>query len=275
MSNKKKLPVVKSPRHEMVVQGNDLIRSARFKLTALEQNIIYFCISKLKPEDKDFMSQTFTVTEFCEVCGISPDEGGNQGGHEYRRIKDAVKSVSDKSKWVDVQPGRSRLVRWIDMADVDEGSGTIKVTFSQSIKPYLVDLTERAKMEGEGYTQAHLLTFLALQSKYSKRLYEILKSYLYSAGTLEKIYRVQLLDYEIDELKRLLNAENYERYPDFRRKVLDVAEREINDLSDISITYTPFKTGKKVTMVQFSCRHKKAIDRLEAYRKAERLLEKR
>jgi plasmid replication initiation protein len=272
--NKKQLPSVSGPRIEMVVQGNDLIRRARFQLTALEQNIIYFCMSKIKPTDKDLMRQSFTIDEFCNTCGISPEDG-NQGGIQYKRIKAAVKALSDKSKWVDIQPGKSRLVRWIDMAEVDEGSGKITVTLSQSIKPYLIDLAERARMEGEGYTQAHLLTFLALHSKYSKRLYEILKSYLYSAGTLEKIYRVQILDYELEEFKTLLNVENYNRYPDLRRYVLEVAEREINEISDISIIYTPLKTGRRITGIQFSCWHKKAIDRLEAYRKAERLLEKK
>lgn len=252
---------------EMVAQGNDLIRHARFQLTALEQNIIYFCISKIKPTDKEIMQQSFTVDEFCEACGISAEKG-NQGGKQYRRIKAAVKAVSDKSAWTESPDGSEELVRWFDTFKIKPKTGEMTVVMSQSIKPYLIGLIERAKAGGEGYTQAHLMTFLALQSKYGKRLYEILKSYLYASGTQEKIYKKQIIEYELDELKTLLNATTYTRYQDFRRFVLEVAEREINDITDISMSSHPIKNGRKITGIQFVYNHKDSIERMDAYNKA-------
>ena len=270
---KKQLPSVKDPREEIVAQGNDLIRHARFHLTALEQNIIYFCMSKVKPSDKDFMRQYFTVDEFCRVCGISTDDG-TPGGITYRRIKKAVKSVSDKSAWVEYPDGAEELVRWFDTFKIQPKTGEMSVVLSQSIKPYLIGLIERAREGGEGYTQANLITYLALHSKYGKRLYEILKSYLYTSGTMEKIYRVQIIEYEIEELKTLLNADSYGRYQDLRRFVLEVAERDINEVSDISISYTPVKTGRKITGVRFIYQHKQASERMTAFSKAEKRLDR-
>jgi plasmid replication initiation protein len=269
MPNPKKAlptPETKNQREEMVAQGNDLIRHARMQLTAMEQNIIYYCISKVKPTDTDFMRQTFTITEFCDVCGIEA------GGSEYRRIKAMVKSLSDKSKWVMFSNRRETLVRWFDTYDIDHETGTITAVLSQSIKPYILGLIERAKTGGEGYTQANLLTYLALQSKYGKRLYEILKSYLYTPGTLEKIYKQQIIEYGIDEFRSLLNAENYARYPDLRRKVIEVAEREINEVTDISIAHTIIRTGRKVTALQFVFQHKPSAERMTAYDMAKRRL---
>jgi len=264
---KQQLPAVIDQRAEVIAQGNDLIRHARFQLTALEQNIIYFAMSKVKPTDKDFMRLNFTVAEFCEVCGIKAEDG-HQGGREYRRIKNAVKSVADKSAWTTYSDGSEVLVRWFDTAKIQPSTGEMSIILSQSIKPYLIGLIERAKAGGEGYTQTLLLTHLALQSKHSKRLYEILKSYLYSSGSLEKLYRVTVLEYEMDELKKLMNAGTYGRYQDLRRKVLDVATREINALTDIAVSYAPVKTGRKTTGISFTFQHKKDTERLIAHQAA-------
>ena len=260
---KKQLPAVVDPRDEIVAQGNDLIRHSRFQLSALEQNVIYFAMSKVRPGDKDFMRLTFTVEEFCRVCGIKTN-GGNPSGQEYRRIKGAVKSVSDKSVWAEYPNGAEVLIRWFDTAQIQPDTGEMSIVLSQSIKPYLIGLIERARAGGEGYTQTLLLTHLALQSKYSKRLYEVLKSYLYSSGSMEKIYKETYLEYEIDELKDLLNACNYGRYPDLRRFVLEVAEREINEVADITVSYQPIKKGRKITSISFTFRHKENMDRITA-----------
>jgi len=274
---KKQLPIVNDPREELVAQGNDLIRHARFQLNALEQNVIYFCISKIRPADNDFMRLSFTVAEFCDVCGMKAGDG-NQGGHIYRRIKAAVKSVSDKSAWTEYPDGSEELVRWFDTFKIQPKTGEMSVVFSQSMKPYLVGLIERAKTGGEGYTQAYLLIYLALQSKYSKRLYEILKSYLYSSvnpktETIEKVYRLTVKEYELEELKQLLNAEKYVRYQDLRRKVLEVAEREVNAVTDITMSYTVIKSGRKITSISFAFQHKQALDRMCAHEFAKNVLD--
>jgi len=252
---------------EVVAQGNDLIRHARFQLTSLEQNIIYFCISKIKPDDKDFMRQTFTIKEFCEACGIEA------GGNEYRRIKAMVKSVSDKSTWVLYSNGVESLVRWFDTYEIDHTNSTITAVLSQSIKPYLLGLIERARTGGEGYTQALLATYLSIQSKYGKRLYEVLKSYLYDTG--ERMYKTQIVEYDLAELKSLLNAEKYTRYQDLRRFVLETAVREINEVTDIGVSYHPIKKGRAIASVQFIYQYKETKERMESFKTAVDRLKKR
>jgi len=256
-----------NPQNELVAQGNDLIRHVRFQMSALEQNVIYYCLSKIKPTDTELMQQTFTIDEFCKACGISTDVKA-PGGFTYQRIRAAVKSVRDKSAWVEYSDGTEVLISWFDTIAIKKGVGEITVVLSQSIKPYLIGLIERAKNGGEGYTQTHLLTYISLQSKYGKRLYEVLKSYLYVKDTQEKIYKQQIAQYSLDELKSLLNAENYHRYQDLRRKVIEVAVREINTMTDIYVTYTLAKTNRKITHIEFVYGHKKAQERLVSHKKA-------
>jgi len=60
----------------------------------------------------------------------------------------------------------------------------------------------------------------------------------------------------MNEAKRLMNAEGYERHQDFRREVLDVARREINAATDITVSCAPIKSGRKITGIRFTFRHK-------------------
>jgi plasmid replication initiation protein len=239
-------------RHQFVAQHNDFIRHPRNQLSPQELDIVYYLISKIKPSAANLMKISFTVQEFCKVTGIDPENGKN-----YRNVKNALKAVADKSALVDTSRGSKMLVRWIDTFEIWEKTGDMTATFSQSVAPYLLDLKEL-------YTQAQLVNFLALKSKYSKRLYELLKSYLSA-----KNYRPVSKDFEITELKCILGAENYRRFKDFRVRVLEMSEKEINEVTDIKFHYTAKKSGRRTTHVSFWIENKKIDERLRALKSAE------
>lgn len=264
--NKKQVEKINNARNQLVVQSNDFIRHARNKLLPQEQNIVYFLISKVKPKDKDFMTVTFTVEEFCNLCGMDSSSGKN-----YSDIKNALKSVADKSAWTEYRDEEGRcvgtLVRWVDTYKFYEDSGVLTATLSQSIKPFLLGLVDNGF-----YTQAELITFLALKSKYSKRLYELLKSYLDISEA--KRYKLTIKKFEITELKQLVAAENYDKFKDFRSRVLDIAMREINEITDIEASYSTTKTGRKYTGIEFLIKYKKPTERFSAHATAEKVLDK-
>ena len=58
--------------------------------------------------------------------------------------------------------------------------------------------------------------------------------------------------FDIEELKRMLNAEHYTRFYDFKKKVLEIAMKEIADYTDLDVTYTLRKKGKQFTNISFS-----------------------
>ena len=225
-------------RTRLVVKSNDLIQKARFQLSLQEQKIILYLISKIKPDDDDFVHQDFSIIDFCKVCGIDYDNGGN-----YKAVKDAIKALSDKSVWLMLESGAETLVRWVNKAWINKKSGIIKMRMDDDMKPYLLQLQSR-------FTQYELFYTLAMRSQYSIRLYELLKSYEFK----------KKWTFDIDELKRLLSAENYARFPDFKRKVIDISMREINDLSDLNISYQVIKTGRKFGKIEFYISLKKDID---------------
>jgi len=202
-------------------------------------------ISKIKPNALNFGDQMFNILEFCKVCGIDYENGKN-----YKNIKNTIKTLADKSMWID-DNGVNKLFRWISEVDIYAQSGMIRVKLQDNMKPHLLQLHEH-------FTQYELIYALAMKSQYSIRMYELFKSYEYR----------QRCKFDIDELKHILFAEKYSRFPDFKRKVLDISMREINELTDITVTYQVIKNGRKYIGIDFSIRIKKDIDeRMSAWSK--------
>ena len=212
-----------------VVKANDLIQKSRFSLQLQEQKVILYLISKIKREDLELKEHEFDIRDFCRVCGAGVDSGAN-----YKDIRKTLKDLRDKSIWVTLPNGAETTLAWLDKVTISPNSGKVIIRFDDLLKPYLLQLQGK-------YTQYELLYTLAMKSQYSIRLYELLKSYENLGKKL----------FYIEELKTRLSAENYARYPDFKRKVLDISIREINAVSDLNITYTLAKQGRKFVDIEF------------------------
>lgn len=240
---KKKKRRIDFARDQLVVKSNEIIQRARFNLTLEEQKILSYVVSKVRPDDTFFVPLPFSIQDFCDVCGLSLD-----GGSAYKYVKDSLKHLSDKSIWVKMDNGDEILVRLLQNVKINKDSGVVDVTFDRMMIPYLLFLRDR-------FTQYQLRNVIAMGSKYSPRLYELLKSY---EGLHEPIV------FELDYLKEKFFAQTYDRYPDFKRKVLDLAVSEINQFTDLNVIYTPEKNGRKVARIEFTVRRKSSIENLDA-----------
>lgn len=243
-------------REYKVVKANDLIQKARFNLTAQEQKIVLYLVSRIKPNDEEFEWQIFSIKEFCEICGSDHKNGAN-----YKYIKNALKNLRGKLWWITLPNGRETTASWIDDPEIDPKTKQIMIRMNKNLKPYLIKLHEK-------FTQYALIYTLAMKSQYSIRLYEILKSYEWQ----------QKKEFDIDELKTALDAEKYKRYPDFKRYVLDIAEKEINKFTDINIKIKSEKVGRQYKRIIFSI-SKRTVDdsktagKLEAYKEIHKKIE--
>lgn len=224
-------------RNNKVVKANVLVQQSRHQFSVQQQKILLFLISQLKPEQKEFDWQIFEISEFCDVCGIDKSSGNN-----YKDLKSALESLSDKSMWLMLgdEVRTEVLVRWLHDVEIQHNSGKIRVRFHKNMKPFLLELKAR-------FTAYDLKYTLAMRSKYSVRLYELLKSYANKNETLR---------FELDRLKTLIGA-GYERWVDVKRYVLDVAVKEINEVSDLRVSYTPVKKGRSFVAVLFDIQIKK------------------
>lgn len=239
-------------REYLVVKGNELIQQNRFELSLTEQKTVAFICSMIKPIDiKDSikgvpfqLEYEFNIRDYCKVCGID-----YAGGKNYKDIKATLKHLADRSMWLD--DGESEtLMRWLSYVKVNKKSEKVLIEIDRTIAPFLFDLKEK-------FTQYQLYNILAMKSAFSVRIYELMKSYAYQKSKT----------FDLDELKRLLGVESvksYDRFPSFRQKVLEVAQREINELTDINIYFEPITKGRKVVKVKFRIEQKDSLERMLA-----------
>lgn len=248
MNSDEKLEIL-TRREYLVVKGNELIQQNRFELSLTEQKTVAFICSMIKPIDiKDSikgvpfqLEYEFNIRDYCKVCGID-----YAGGKNYKDIKATLKHLADRSMWLD--DGESEtLMRWLSYVKVNKKSEKVLIEIDRTIAPFLFDLKEK-------FTQYQLYNILAMKSAFSVRIYELMKSYAYQKSKT----------FDLDELKRLLGVESvksYDRFPDFRRYVLEVAQREINELTDINIYFEQITKGRKVVKVKFRIEQKDPMER--------------
>lgn len=239
-------------REYWVVKGNELIQRNRFELSLPEQKTVAFICSMIKPiEALDRakgvpfqLEYEFNIRDYCKVCGIDYDNGKN-----YADVKATLKRLSDRSMWLDDGNGEV-LVRWLAKVRTNKKSGKALVELDRDLVPFLFDL-------GQKFTQYQLYNILAMKSAFSVRIYELMKSYAFQKSKT----------FDLDELKRLLmvaDVKSYDRFPSFRQKVLEKAQEEINELTDLNIYFEPITKGRKVVKIKFRIDQKNPIERMLA-----------
>lgn len=249
-------------REYLVVKGNELIQRTRYELSLPEQKTIAYICSMVKPvsaaENRGIPYQLdyqFDIRQYCKICGIDYDNGKN-----YADIKATLKKLRDKSFWMQLPDGSETVVAWIDRVTTNKRSGLATVRIDDRLAPYLFNL-------GQRFTQYQLKNILGMKSQFSVRFYEIAKSYEFKQDII----------FDLADLKRQLMVDDVSSYRDyslFRKKVLEPAEREINDLTDISISFQPIKQGRKVVKIQLKIQKKEMFEAWRAGVKTNQILEK-
>lgn len=234
---------IKNERSMSVFKRDDMIQKARFKLSVQEQRAVLYAISKIQPEDKTFNEYTFEIKDFYRVIGWEKES--------YTEFKALLKGLADKSWWAEVDDeGTESVLRWFTTVRTNQKSGKVTIKFHEDMMPFLLELVEQQKY----FTSYDLKYILPMSSQYSPRLYEILKSY-------QKNNNQWFFD--IDKLKKLMDCENYVRWPDFQRRALDPAVEEINKYTDLCIAYDAKKEGRKVTRIVFYMDEKTTLEKLQ------------
>ena len=105
--------------------------------------------------------------------------------------------------------------------------------------------------ELRGYTWMYLSQLTGMSSTYSVRLYE------FFAMRLGTEHRSEMFDFDLNKLRLYLDCtKKYKDFRDFNKRVLLQAEKEINEKSNIHMSYKKVKTGRSVTSILFTFKWK-------------------
>ena len=231
--------IVQKKADKKVYKTNEFIQKARFDLTLTQQKLILFAISKINKSSENFEKITINLKEFQDICNVTHKD--------YTGLKQDLTDINKKCWWITIaREGKEIdcLVQWFSLIEIEKDSGIIRLEFHQNLKPYLLELSDRF------YTSYELQNVLSFKSAYSIRLYELFKSLSNNESWF----------FTVDSLKEYLNCqEKYSVFKDFRKWVLDPSLKEINNYSDLFITYTTEKNGRKIEKVVFSIAKKSDI----------------
>lgn len=220
-----------------VTKSNEFIRDSRFDLTATEQKLIYYIISRIEPDDTEFRKCAIDLGTFCRICN-------NSTKGSMTHIKKVAKALRDKSIWIEPDEGVHTTLSWVSQVTVNEKKQLIEVTIAEEMRPYLLELRSN-------FTSYQLGDILQFKCKYSNWVYDNILCY---AGEKHKKSGEWEVSVETMRTKNFLNCENFK---DIRRRIIEPAIKDINSCTRIMIDrYGTIKEGRKVDRVVFYYRPK-------------------
>lgn len=215
---------------ELVKKSNEFVRS-RLKLeSATAGKIFTSIIACIRPEDKDFKDYQIPASALFQA--------GDKGGRSYSLIKKALKSITEYVVEMNLSEGEDPdYVMYPLFTKAQYKNGNVTAQVHPDLKPHFIHLAKN-------FTSYNLLDYLVLSSTYSQRLFEILNSYEKTCPDIK---------IPLDQLHFMLDTpESFrQRFPDFRRKVLETAHKEITQKTRLEYEWTPIKQCRTVVSIHF------------------------
>lgn len=213
-----------------VAKSNNLI-DASYKLNVQAQKLVLACLGKIdsRPDATPQKEVTLTASEFSELMGIDIKNA-------HRELYKAADALFKSS--IILHEGDDEIeLYWIqEKAKKLKGEGAIRIVWSYRILRYICQLKSR-------FTTYKLRNIASLQSGHSIRMYELLMKF---NSTGERVIY-------LDDFKSALGIAN--KYPEFKvlnRDVIKPAIEELNQRSDLIITFDTIKKGRNVAALVFN-----------------------
>ena len=174
------------------------------------------------------------------------DVFGTTRQNAYMRMKEAEETLFNRRFSFFDEDGKLVKSRWISQVKYLDNEGAIEIVFT----PAVVQGISRINGVKEFFTQYLLSQTAQLKSVYSSRLYELLIQWR-STGKTPII--------KLEDFRAQLGIEGnqYKLMSDFKKRVLDLAINDINEKTDIKVTYQQHKKGRSISGFSFNFKQKK------------------
>lgn len=227
---------MKKPQ-DMVVKSNTLIE-ASYSLTVQEIRLLDIALADLATYDeceKDLLTMHEFVhiraDEYAKIYDVDMKTA-------YTALREASENLFTRYFTYSVQSEKfpthqeHRKARWVWNIAYVEGQGLVKLAFT----PDLIKLA--GKLKGD-FSRYHLKQKAPLTSVYAHRLYEMMMQWRKSKTVPSFSYNELRHRFDIDD-------KEYKRIANFKARALDPAIKQINEHTDIIVSYEQYKEGRKV-----------------------------
>ena len=227
-------------KNGLVVKDNALM-NASYNLEVTEQRLILLAIinarethqgitsdSKLEIHANDYASQ-FHVTK--EAA--------------YKALKTAVNNLFERQFSFKEETKKGVGVvrsRWVSRIKYIDDSAILEITFAPDVVPLITRLEKH-------FTSYQIQQVTQLTGKYAIRLYELLIAWR-EIGKVPQI--------ELSEFRAKLGVEDdeYKAMNHFKSRVLEPSIKQINQHTDITVSYEQHKRGRTITGFSFKFKQK-------------------
>lgn len=226
-------------------KNEDIVQSyvqttARYQMTVQEKRILYQIIKAAQKARKgvrlkDYVGHQLPHHLYGQVVEIKISD--ILIGEDNQNYTAAIKALSSFQKktieYEDQNVWRSSVILSDIVMFKREGYAELKV--NDFVWDKLLDMAK-------GYSEYELNVAQSLQSTYSMRMYEFIAS--------QKMAFDRPIP--IDVIKKALGIENkYKLFGDFKKRVLDVAKKELDEKSPKTFNYRVAKSGRKIIGLWF------------------------
>lgn len=227
---------------QLVTKDNSLI-GASYSLGVVEQRLIFLAIIEAR-EQKTLIEAGGLLRIYAQSYAKQFDVEKHTS---YEAMKRAVEGLYEAGfGYSKLDEGSGKIghykSRWVDKIGYIDDLGCVELVFASDVIPLITRLEAR-------YTEYELKQVVGLQSEYAIRLYELIIQWR-SVGKTNPI--------SLTELREKLGlVDEYKRIEAFKRRVLDLAVKQINEHTDITVEYEQHKQGRVITGFTFKFKVKK------------------
>lgn len=231
MNDKKTNLVVKTNQLNMALQA----------LSKVEVRMIQLAIVDARETNTGLDTNTplrLDAMRYAEMFG-----GTRQNAYDaMKRAEDTL--FNRRFTYVD-DNGKAIKSRWLQQVQYFDGEGAIELVFTVAV----VNGISRINGLENFFTSYLLEQTVNLNSIYSVRLYELLVQWKTAKKT-------PLFELEKFRGQMGIGVNEYKQMNDFKRRVLDSAVDEINEKTDLKVSYEQEKRGRKIIGFKFTVKEK-------------------
>lgn len=211
---------------EIVKKSNALLRARWSPASIWEPRLVALLASKVRADDDDFQVYEIHVSELL---------GCKYGGSDSKAVEAAVDSAMSRVLTIRDEKGWTKY-HVFSRCRYRASDGVLELGFHPDLRSHYLGLKEK-------FGQYNLTEFMLLPSVYSQRIFELLKSW----------HDKPEFTISLPDLFLALDVPvTLQRYPDFRRFVLDRALKDITTRTGLRYSWEPLKKGRSVSAIRFT-----------------------
>lgn len=233
-------------KNKKVIMSNQAI-TGKQQMDLREAKLLRLLIMQINMKDKKLMEYKADIKEVAECLGID-------NSNLYRDVQKICNNLTTRRLGIKTDDPKQqwKYYPWMSMAEYD-GAGTLTLGLNEKIRSFVLELNEL-------FTQYEMLDILNINSFYALRVYELLKKEFTKCKKKKNVFELT-----IQELREITDTENkFKQIGHFRDKVINIAEREINEKTDISVKVEEIKKSRKYIGFRFIVTEKNKIKSIEA-----------